>query len=248
MEALVLSGGSAKGFGMLGILHRLSIEKEINLERIKIFVGSSIGGVIVAMLCFDFSPIEIFFFFLDALPFSYTTNREKVLERLKDVFKDYTFRTLYEKTNKILVLTSFDKKNHYSIYYSKETYPNKKIIDAVSETSNVPFTNTNDIYIDGCLCSPFPIKYTKETFGDINILGIYTFSTNSTLLPIPNLYDDLKIVLSQLYNKVILYETFFSSKDDLLIRFDNNVPFETFSVDWNLSRQLFMEGYLQATK
>lgn len=246
-EALVLSGGGIKGFGMLGILHQLLING-LDIDNIKKLVGSSIGGIIAAMLCFDFSPIEICLFFIFYfLPIkSLSVDKERLIEKLKIVFKDSTFKDVYQKKGKILILTSFDKHKKTSIYYSKDLYPDKKIIDAVSETSNIPFImNTNDIYIDGCLCSPFPLKYTKDCFNNPKVLGIYTFATNNNLLPIPNPYDDLKIILHQLYNTIISYEIMFASTPDQIIKFEAQIPFEIFQFELNLAKQLFLNGYFQ---
>jgi Predicted esterase of the alpha-beta hydrolase superfamily len=243
-KTLVLSGGGIKGFGMLGMLHKLALEQNVLNHTIN-FVGSSAGGVIVALLCFDLSPIEIFIFFLDLLPMNYSQDRDRVLSSLKNIIGDTTFSELYDQKGKVLVLTSFDKKNRDSLYYSKDTSPTKKIIEAVHETSNMPFLMTSaDVFIDGCLCSPFPIKYAKDKFCG-SLLGIYTTSTNANLLPIPNPYDDLKIVLQQLFNTLTLYEIFFASKDDLILHFDNRIPFELFQVDFQLAKDLFISGYEQ---
>jgi predicted acylesterase/phospholipase RssA len=246
-ETLVLSGGGIKGFGMLGILHNLTMNDVIDLKNVKNFVGSSIGGIICALLCFDFHPIEIFFFFLDMLPIKSYADKERVLSNLKSFVNESSLQDIFERNGKTLVLTSFDKQNRRALYYSKDSHPTKKVIDAIQETSNIPFiSGSNDIYIDGCLCSPFPLKYAKDHFNS-PMLGIYTFAKNVDLLPIPNLYDDLKIVLHQLYNTVISYEIAFATRDDLIIKLDNQIPFEIFHVDFITARDLFLKGMVTAS-
>lgn len=243
-ETLVLSSGGAKGFGMLGILHKLSID----FSKVKNFVGSSIGGIIVAMLCLDYLPIEIFFFLLDTLPIKSYKDKGKVFEKLQNLFKEVTFEDIFKNKGRVLVITSFNKKERQAIYYSKNSHPDKKIIEAINETSNIPFvSHTDEIFIDGCLCSPFPLKYAKDNFPS-RTLGIYTLAANSNLLPIPNPYDDLKIILHQFYNLLMTYETFFAKEDDQIIRFDNLIPFEMFSVDFDMAEKLFIDGFNYATK
>jgi hypothetical protein len=241
-DTIVISGGGIKGFGMLGILYKLTIENNLDTKSIKNFVGSSIGGIISAMLCFDFLPIEIFFFFFDLLPIeSHNIDRIRVVEKLKAIFKD----TKFKEIDKTLVLTSYNKHTRESLFYSKLSHPDKKIIDALYETGNIPFLMSSDeIYIDGCLCSPFPVKYSKDHFFG-PLLGIYTFAMNVNLLPISNPYDDLKIILHQFYNTIISYEILFSSKDDTIIKLDSQIPFEIFKVDFELATKLFLRGYAQ---
>jgi predicted acylesterase/phospholipase RssA len=243
-ETLVISGGGIKGFGMLGILHKLSIEG-YDIMSIKNLVGSSIGGIIAALLCFDFSPIEMLFLFLDLLPIkSFGEDRERIMKRLKKIFKEYTFNDLYEKVGKTLIITSFNKETRKAIFYCRKTYPEKKLIDAVHETSNVPFLmNKDEIYIDGCLCSPFPLNYSKEYFGNTKTIGIYSETSNNQLLPISNPYDDMKLIIQRFYNLIIEYEALFASAEDMIIKFENTIPFEMWQIDFKLARELFIKGY-----
>lgn len=244
-KTLVLSGGGIKGFGLLGILHRFS--EQYCFSDIVSFVGSSVGGVIVALLSFNFSPIEVMFFFMDLLPISYRSDRDRVLEKLRCIVQDTTFQQLYETKGKNLILTSFDKKNKESIFYSKSTHPSKKIIEAISETSNIPFINNpEDILIDGCLVTPFPVRYAKINCEG-PLLGVYTLTKNTTLLPVPNLYDDFKIVFQQVLNTITIYETYFADTSDTICQFENDLPFEVFQVDWLLTKELFIHGYRQFT-
>src|SRR5260221_13304866 len=97
-KTLVISGGGIKGFGILGMLHKLA--EDCLLSSVSSYVGSSVGGVIAALLCFGLSPIEIVFFFLDVLPVSYTADKDKVINKIKLVIKDTTFQQLYESTGK----------------------------------------------------------------------------------------------------------------------------------------------------
>ena len=57
---IVLSGGGKKGMAQLGLLHGLYINKFINFNKIKIYVGTSIGAIINFLLVINYSPVEIF--------------------------------------------------------------------------------------------------------------------------------------------------------------------------------------------
>jgi hypothetical protein len=76
-------------------------------------------------------------------------------------------------------------------------------------------------------------------------LGIYTITKNTNLLPIPNPYDDFKMIFQQFMNKLTQYEICFSSTTDKIYQFETDIPFELFQVDCRLAKDLFLSGYTQ---
>lgn len=245
-NVIVISSGGIRGCGFLGILHSLIIKHNFDIDNIKYYGGSSIGALICTLLCFNYTPFEIYLLIIQLLPLSYNNDKNILLEKLKSIIKDTTFLDLYNNTQKVLIITSYDMKNKLPLYYTKDTFPNKSVFQAISETINVPFFMSNDdTNLDGCLCSPFPIKYCKELVTDekAKCLGLYSFINCKNFLPIKNLYDDYKTIVNQLLNNLISYELFFTDEKDYIIKFESNEPFEMINIDNEISQELFLKGF-----
>lgn len=242
-NTLVVSGGGIKGFGLLGILCKLNVANNLNLDKILYYVGSSVGGLIVALLCFDYSPLDSFLLMCELLPLNYTREKDRMLERLKSIVGVTTFKELYDEKHVTLVLTSYDIMNRMPYYYSHVSHPDKLIFDALSETISIPFfMSTTDTYVDGCLCSPFPIKFCKRA-GYSPLIGVYCFGSCQSVIPVRNPYDDYKIVAITLLNSNIQHELEATDSDDRVYEFAESIPFETFRVDLDMATDWFIKGY-----
>jgi hypothetical protein len=242
-KTLIISGGGIKGFGLLGVLHKLVMDDKLQYSDIKNFIGSSVGGLIVTLICFGYSALDAFLMMFDLLPINYAKEKKKLLDKLNSIIADITFEELFTEKGVTLVLTSFDIVERKAIYYSHMTNPDKRVFDAVSETISIPvLMNSSDPYVDGCLCSPFPILFAK-TNNLQNIVGIYCYSNYQKVLTIRNPLDDLKICLGQLSNNLTYYETLFADANDQLYVFNCTVPFEIFDIDESLAKDLFIAGF-----
>ncbi len=206
---LVISGGGPKGMAFVGILSELEEKTLFDIDKINFLSGSSIGGIICTAICLGYSLQEIKQWFLSVdfsnlCPALYQYNYDKKIlpllyksyslstgEEIRDIlirtfeFKKYnannlTFKILYEKTGKLLVLTGSNLTTKECDYFSYNTTPNMKVFDALLITTRIPyvfpyFKHSDQIYIDGHLFDPFPIKgcgkkNLKENKG--KILGI----------------------------------------------------------------------------
>jgi hypothetical protein len=239
-ETLIISGSGLKGFGFLGILHNLILNYNLKISNIKNFAGSSIGGLIVTLLSFGLSPIDILLTSSKALPFQ-LMDKNKVYDLLHNIVKDTTFKQLFDTKQINLVITSYNMNTKSPIYYHHLTHPDVTIFSAIKETINIPLFISNESHVDGNLCTPFPIKKCKDLQFN-NILGLFAYTRFEFTWNTRNLYDDLKCVFCQLINNVIKYETLFIDENDQLIEYDKNLPFELYDVDIKLSIELFIDG------
>jgi len=104
----------------------------------------------------------------------------------KSININITFKELYEITNKLLVLSGSNLNNKQGTYFSYEKTPDMKVFEALLITTRIPYIfpyveYDNNIYVDGHLFDPFPIKgcgrkNIKENKG--KILGIISISSN----------------------------------------------------------------------
>jgi predicted acylesterase/phospholipase RssA len=179
-DYLVLSGGGVRGITLVGALDVLHDHHA--LDDVHTFIGSSIGALVVVLICIGYSPPEFYKIFRD-LDFSEMRNLkvwnivdkygldsgERIIEYLKTLFRakdiptNITFKKLYEKTGKRLIITATCVNNHEVEYWDYETNPDMKITDAVRITMSMPFYFTaprykGNVYVDGGLLDNFPLE------------------------------------------------------------------------------------------
>ena len=188
---LALGGGGIKGCVITGALEALNNIFDIN--RIKYIIGSSAGGIVGTMLCIGFNPTELTEIFLKINLAEYRDVKisnmlstfgaddcTKLMRLLKAIIeqkvkKDITFQELYIKTGKTLILTGSNISDIKSVYFSRITYPNMKIIDALRITLSYPIlfepVKLNGKYmIDGAALDDYPIEYFKGIKRKIGIV------------------------------------------------------------------------------
>lgn len=206
-EILVLSGGSLKGIAHIGVLKALE-EKNI-LNDIKIFAGTSIGGIISALCVIGYSPDELSEIVnslnfdlmrdvnIDSLFEKYGVDNGKkiniVFEELfkaKNINPDITFLDLFEKTGKEIIMTSVCVNDKKIIYISHKTFPNMKVIIGMRMTSCVPFwfvpiKYENKLYVDGAVMNNYPINIFKK--DKKKVLGVYLNEIRNSLDNINNI-------------------------------------------------------------
>jgi NTE family protein len=184
---LVLSGGGVRGSALLGALEVLNEHKCLN--DIHTYVGSSVGALIIMLLCIGYYPQEIFdivsnvnikemqqidiwkmisHYGLDTA--SKMMKYIKTLMRKKNINTNVTLKELYDITNKRLIITGTCIDTHTIEYFDDITAPNLKVIDAVRISISIPFVFTSPKYkdchyVDGGLLDNYPIaaiqKYIK---------------------------------------------------------------------------------------
>lgn len=188
LDTLVVSGGGIKSIAALGSLKVLE-EKGI-LKNIKKYAGTSAGGIIVSLLVIGYTPDEINELIFSKIG-SYTNESlykipcnmiynygiysgDKMISFLEGFFekksysKKITFKELYERTNKILVMTGTSLSIRDTIFFNYQTTPNLEVIKAIRITASIPLYFTSVRYLheekehlmcDGGVLSNFPLYY-----------------------------------------------------------------------------------------
>ncbi len=167
---LALSGGVAKGFAHIGILKVL----EENNIKIDMIAGSSMGAVIGAMYCADYSPLEIEKIaneisvknLIDfTIPRKGLIKGDKIENHLRHIFENKKFSDL----KKSLFVTAVDILNSQEIVFKKGD-----IAKAVRTSISLPgifepVLNNNKLLVDGSVLDNLPINILKENGADIII-------------------------------------------------------------------------------
>jgi predicted acylesterase/phospholipase RssA len=187
IENIVLSGGGVKGLVHIGALQIL---EELNLlNQIKKYCGSSIGGFICLLLNLEFNVSDIERLFLCINPNSIVNfnpdninnlfdklgceNMDKVKHIIEIILRqktnnhNLTFMELYNLTHKELTITGSCISHYRVSYFNWKTTPNMSVVEALKITMCFPYmfepiVNNNKSYVDGGVCSNFPIEFFKD--------------------------------------------------------------------------------------
>ena len=186
---IVLSGGAYLGLYELGTLNYLQRNKFYDYNKIKTIHGTSVGGLIGAIMCIEENMKVVCDYFIerpwskliqitptmffDVIPKKGLIGREIFQYTLEPILKnnDLTINTtlqeLYEKTGKELYLYSVSMSSFKEVIISHKTHPELDIITAVHMTCALPYLvqpvwYENDYFIDGGLINNFPIHKCME--------------------------------------------------------------------------------------
>jgi len=193
IDTLVLSGGGIKGMSELGALHYM--ESIGILQKITTIAGTSAGSVIGALLIIGYRPVEIYYFFMHSNIKSFSklnaynffnklglddgkrfTIVVKKLMKAKSINPNITFKRLFQKMKKKLIITGTCINDKQTYYFSHKTEPNMKVIDALRISSSIPIVYTprkfkHKIFIDGGCTDNYPISLFKHKIE--RVIGIY---------------------------------------------------------------------------
>ena len=197
-DAVVLSGGGIKGIGQLGALHYCFEKGYLDLAKVKVYAGTSIGSIIALLLICGFEPIEIFSEVYKKESFFKMGDIKGIWDLLKDfglmsiaplideikklVLKKYdkvpTLLELYQLTGKTFIVTASNVTKTRAEYFSHLTNPHLSCINAVEMSANLPVVfqrlRYNDCYyVDGGLVDNFPLRQvdtkTNKSLGIVTI-------------------------------------------------------------------------------
>lgn len=198
-EYIVLSGGAAKGLSYIGVLEYLEEEKQI-LEKIKEFIGCSIGAFSALIIILGYNSVDLKKIFnnynLNLLKSfrvseffnSYGLDNGKKIELFIKIFlknknlnENITLSELYKKTNKKLITVVTNVNSKKTEYISIDTYPDIPVFLAVQMSMCIPFIYNpikynNRLYVDGGLTCNFPIRYYVDKEVDYNKILCFSFN------------------------------------------------------------------------
>lgn len=195
-DTLVLAGGAIRGFALLGAIQYL--QDRGWLQKIRKFIGTSIGAIIGYLICIGYSPVEImvvlcqkdFFERLASLDLvkiihgkgaiSFNVLRD-VLERMtiKKIGRFITLKELYDNYGKILICSTYNWTRQRNEYLNMETAPHLPCLVALQMTSSLPFLfepveYERCLYIDGGVSDNFSLH---QCSPEDRVLGINLVDT-----------------------------------------------------------------------
>ena len=181
-KSLVLAGCGMKAFLMLGALEALRIEGELDLGKIREYIGTSAGSMVAYLLAIGYTPIEILVYlcktqaaqrFPMKLSIDSIINKTGVFDfayiemHLMKMTMDKigyipTFMDLRKDMNIRFVSVTYNITEHKMEYISCDTYPNLKCIEGVHMSSNIPLIfseciHNSCMYVDGGIVNNFPV-------------------------------------------------------------------------------------------
>jgi predicted acylesterase/phospholipase RssA len=194
ITCICFSGGGIQGFSFIGVLKKLIECNKLNLDKINMYVGASIGSMLCFFFILEFSIKELEDFIIN-FNFSKLDSEINCInflekfgindgEKIKLLFikclelklnvKDITFIELFNKTKKKLLIVGTNLSKGVEELFSVDTTPNMSVITAIRISSSVPIiftpiTYNNSLYVDGALVNNFPINYCPKD----KTLGIY---------------------------------------------------------------------------
>jgi NTE family protein len=157
-NTICISGGGTKGISFLGSIKALIDSEIIEIDKMKTFIGCSMGGIICSLLSLGFNVCDLIEF-VETFKFE-SMHPELDIGRLFDecgmdkgqklIFvlskfinqktnnSDITLKEHYELTNKKLILSTTNYTNGQIEYLTYENYPNLPLILACRMTSCLP--------------------------------------------------------------------------------------------------------------
>ena len=217
-DTLVLSGGSVKGICSLGAVQWLF--DNFYMDKIKNYVGTSVGSIICYLLIIGYTPIEViaivcskriiermnYFNVNEAMDGRGAMSFSIMQEELEKMTLDkigtlFTMKSLYEKTGKNMACGVFNLTQNKTEYISVDTYPDIPCITAIKMSCNIPLVfgelkYKDNYYIDGGITCNFPFDYAKTISNNIigiNIISEYEFKPLSETNIIEYIYKLLWI-------------------------------------------------------
>lgn len=191
-DTLVISGGSVRGFGLLGAVQRIY---EYHSTQPKCFIGTSIGSIIGYLLAIGYTPLEIVHSIHKSSVMekirqieiiSIFNNKglfkfEPILEELesltlKKTNKLYTLKELFEEKKKELICVTFNYSRNRMEILDRIQTPDLPCLAAIRMSSSLPFVFDRFfwgecIYVDGGICDNFPIQVAHK-LKKKNIIGV----------------------------------------------------------------------------
>jgi predicted acylesterase/phospholipase RssA len=230
--SLVLSGGSIKGFGLLGAIE--SIFEKYKINEFTSFFGTSIGGIICYLLCIGYKPLEII----------HNINYNRILHKVKidigeldvkNIFTKkglfnfesiveeielmtlikhnslFTFKSLYENLGKELCCITYNYTLRKKEILHYTTTPNLPCLIGLQMSSAIPFIfdkfeYESNLYIDGGIVDNFPVEIAINNFNKKNIIGLCISPTisNDDNKELYNSYTNIpKFISNLLYVPIV---------------------------------------------
>lgn len=260
---IIISGGGIKGYAALGAVSKLK-ELEI-IDEPDVYCGTSIGSSLCLLLSIGYSCEDIFTILHDIdsdMLIKYNidsilndshfgiANLDAfisviiILLKKKNISKKITFKKLFNKFKKKLVVTGVCLNDSKLYYFNHINTPDMEVITAIRISCSIPFIfkpviYDNKIWIDGGCFNNYPIEYFKDKLDDV--IGI-SLEDNDAFI---ETFDDIPSYISQVFKCIIKglsygkYEKY--KKNTIKIKVNSNFTF--FDITKEEKKILYNHGY-----
>ena len=268
---LVLSGGGVKGISHIGALQK--IYELGHLNNFTDFAGTSVGGLIIALLVIGYIPEEIWEFIksfeftkvvsLNILEFAskYGVDDGLKLEaiicamiRAKNIDPYITLKDLYLLTKKNITFSGVAI-NEQSIHYISHTnYPEMPLITAIRITTCIPiyfvpikytFNDKTTYYVDGGCMDNYPIHLYDDKLNQV--LGLYIHKDKQNNINMDNIESYMMLLFDTCMSGI--NSRYVKGYEDCTINiFVDNISSIDFGIDIIGKNKLYNSGYDAVTE
>jgi len=260
---LIISGGGMKGYSALGAVTKLK-ELEI-IDEPDVYCGTSVGSSLCFLLSIGYSSEDIFTILHDIdseMLIKYNIDAIfndshlgiasldafisviTILTKKKNISRKITFKKLFEKFRKELIITGVSVNDTKLYYFNHINTPDMEIITAIKISCSIPFIfkpveYDNKIWIDGGCFNNYPIDYFIDKLGDV--IGI-SLEDEETFI---ESFNDVPSYISQVFRCIIKglnfgkYEKF--KKNTIKIKVFSKYNF--FDITKEEKKVLYNHGY-----
>ena len=197
IKNLVFEGGGVKGIAHIGALKYM--EEQHLLDNVENVIGSSVGSIIATGIAIGLTVDELQKV-IESMDFKKFADRDRgflrnmyrfiynggvykgdALERwIGDLLEKYcdkrniTFKEMYEKYGKLLVITGTNIDKMRTLYFNKYNSPNMMVRKAIRISSSFPYLfkyvkYNGDTYVDGGLLDNYPFSYFHDYENTVGI-------------------------------------------------------------------------------
>lgn len=205
IKCIVISGGGAMFFQMLGIFTEIIKNDTFDINNISDYYGCSAGSLLCVLLSLNHTCDCINKYFIDRpwhnliksdifqVLSSFNTcgiiNKDILIKCFNSLFKakdldlsTITLKDFYDKTKKNIHIYSTNITDGLFVDLSHITHPDWLLIDALHASMCIPtiiepVIKDNKCYIDGGVVNNFPVNFALKIFKNNEILGIKTEAT-----------------------------------------------------------------------
>jgi NTE family protein len=260
---IIISGGGIKGYAALGAVSKLK-SLEI-IDEPDVYCGTSIGASLCLLLSIGYSSENIYSILHDinsSMLVKY--NIEAIfndsyfgiasldafisviiiLMKKKNISKKITFKKLFNKFKKNLIITGVCVNNTTLHYFNHINTPDMEVITAVKISCSIPIIFKPVIYnnmawIDGGCLNNYPIEYFNDKLDDV--IGILLEDDNHTI----ESFDDIPSYITQIFKCIVKGINFgkydMYKKNTINIKINSNFTF--FDINKEEKKILYNHGY-----
>lgn len=262
IKCLTFSGGGIKGLSYVGCLR--SLEEHGIIPQVDCLIGTSAGSFFATCITVGYSSAELrdivlnldfnemrditsanLLNYFSCFGFDTGNRVERILRILikkKTGTDATTFKELYDKTQKTLIITGTCLNTREVVNFSYTTHPDMEVITAIRISMSVPFVFNacryeNDIYVDGGVGSNYSVDaYTP--FQDI--LG-FLLQEEVGRKEINGLEDYAAAIIRTIDGR--LNDLYMTLYPNITVKIQSKVDMLDFNIKPDAIQRLIQEGY-----